>query len=124
MPPSHGEVAAKLDAIEAELRRAGLWQEAPLPDEAYDFSRAFASDTMTYAQWLQFVFVPRVRELVAAHGDFPASSSALRKPRGCVFSLVTSASSSRSGRVCFCCSTCARTDATISSSLVDIQQLL
>jgi uncharacterized protein YqcC (DUF446 family) len=75
MPPSHGEVAAKLDAIEAELRRAGLWQEAPLPDEAYDFSRAFASDTMTYAQWLQFVFVPRVRELVAAGGEFPATSS-------------------------------------------------
>ena len=68
-------MAAQLDAIEAELRRAGFWQDAPLPEEAYDFSRAFGADTMTYAQWLQFVFVPRVRELVAARGQFPASSS-------------------------------------------------
>ncbi|HUJ25765.1 MAG TPA: YqcC family protein [Myxococcales bacterium] len=75
MPPSHEAVAAQLALIEAELHRAGLWQEAPLPDEAFDFSRAFGADTMSYAQWLQFVFVPRVRELVEARGEFPASSS-------------------------------------------------
>jgi uncharacterized protein YqcC (DUF446 family) len=74
MPPSHAAVAARLDLIEAELRREGLWQEAPLPEEAYDFTRAFAADTMAFEQWLQFVFVPRVRELVAARGEFPASS--------------------------------------------------
>ena len=57
------------------MRRIGMWQEVPLPDEAYDFSRAFGADTMTYAQWLQFVFVPRVRELIDSEGDFPSSSS-------------------------------------------------
>jgi len=31
-------------------------------------------DTMTFTQWLQFVFLPRVRE-AAASGEFPNSSS-------------------------------------------------
>jgi uncharacterized protein YqcC (DUF446 family) len=75
MPPSYAAVAAQLEAIEAELHRIGLWQDAPLPDEAYDFSRAFAADSMSFAQWLQFVLLPRVRELVDSDGEFPACSS-------------------------------------------------
>ena len=31
-------------------------------------------DTMAFEQWLQFVFFPRVREMVAARGAFPPYS--------------------------------------------------
>jgi uncharacterized protein YqcC (DUF446 family) len=74
MPASPQAVAAQVDQIEAELRRIGMWQEAPLPDEAYEFNQAFAMDTMAFSQWLQFVFLPRVRSLIEEGGDFPAGS--------------------------------------------------
>jgi uncharacterized protein YqcC (DUF446 family) len=62
------------DLIEAEMRRIGYWQEQPLRPEQMQFTQAFAMDTMTFTQWLQFVFLPRVREPAAAN-EFPASSS-------------------------------------------------
>lgn len=62
------------DEIEAEMRRIGMWQEAPLRPEQLRFTQAFAMDTMTFSQWLQFVFLPRLREAIATN-IFPASSS-------------------------------------------------
>lgn len=72
--PSHEAVAEQVDAIEAEMRRIGIWQERPLDPRQLRFTRAFAADTMAFQQWLQFVFIPRVREVVAARGAFPARS--------------------------------------------------
>jgi uncharacterized protein YqcC (DUF446 family) len=55
--------AAELaDQIEAEMRRIGIWRDtAPSPN-------------MAFSQWLQFVFLLRVRDAIAAN-DLPASSS-------------------------------------------------
>lgn len=69
-----GEALRYAALIEAEMRRIGLWQEQPLRSEQMNFAWAFAMDTMTFAQWLQFVFLPRVREAAAAN-DLPSSSS-------------------------------------------------
>ena len=46
------------------------------PPEAFNFQRAFAMDTMAYSQWLQFVFIPRVRSLLENGGPWPSSSHA------------------------------------------------
>jgi uncharacterized protein YqcC (DUF446 family) len=73
--PDHRVVAAKLNEIELEMKRVGLWQEKPLAPEQYNFTSAFAMDTMTYDQWLQFVFLPRVRQIITTRGQFPESSS-------------------------------------------------
>ena len=67
-------VAHYADQIEAEIRSIGMWQSRPLQPEQLDFKQAFAMDTMTFSQWLQFIFLPRVREAAAAN-DFPSSSS-------------------------------------------------
>src|SRR5437764_8527578 len=67
-------VAHYADQIEAEMRRVGMWQTEPLRPEQLDFTKAFAMDTMTFAQWLQFIFLVRVREAIATN-DFPAGSS-------------------------------------------------
>ena len=67
-------VESKLNEIEAELKRVGFWREEPLPGEAYNFSLAFAMDTMPFAWWLEFVFIPRVREIIAEKGQFPSRS--------------------------------------------------
>ena len=67
-------VAAKLDAVEAEMKRIGMWQTEPLPPDAMDFEQAFGADKLSFQQWLQFVFIPNVRDLIATKGKFPRSS--------------------------------------------------
>jgi uncharacterized protein YqcC (DUF446 family) len=75
------------DRIEEELQKMGAWQSAPPDDAAFESETAFFADTMTLYQWLQFVLLPRVREIVAERGDFPQSSSvgtyAVRELDGC-----------------------------------------
>ena len=44
-----------------------------LPPEKASFTQAFAMDTMAFPEWLQFVFLPRVRECLET-GQFPQSS--------------------------------------------------
>src|SRR5215510_8862798 len=68
------DVARQIDRIEAEMRQVGFWQGQPIRPEQLKFKKAFAMDTMTFTQWLQFVFVPRVREAVPSN-SFPSSSS-------------------------------------------------
>jgi uncharacterized protein YqcC (DUF446 family) len=71
--PDPAAVAAAAGRIEAELRRLGWWSEDPLRPEQFEFSEAFAMDTMAFPQWLQFIFLPRVREAVDS-GEFPQGS--------------------------------------------------
>src|SRR5215216_345513 len=54
-PPTYEAVAAKIAEIESEMKRIGMWQSAPLEPERYNFTQAFAMDTMAFSQWLQFV---------------------------------------------------------------------
>jgi len=68
------EVPRYADLIEAEMRSIGYWQNQPLRPEQLQFNQAFAMDTMAFTQWLQFIFLPRVRE-AAASNQFPSSSS-------------------------------------------------
>jgi len=56
------------------MRVIGLWQDKPLEPKQLHFKKAFAMDTMTFVQWLQFVFLVRVREAVVSK-QFPSSSS-------------------------------------------------
>src|SRR5207244_12645283 len=67
-------VEQKIDEIEQEMKRIGYWRNEPLPPEMYDFHRAFAMDTMPFSYWLQFIFIPRVRSIIAERGQFPTSS--------------------------------------------------
>jgi uncharacterized protein YqcC (DUF446 family) len=81
------KAAASADRIERELRALHAWQDSPPPDSAFDSKAAFFADTMSFYQWLQFVLLPRVRAIVAAHGAFPESSEvgayAVRELDGC-----------------------------------------
>jgi uncharacterized protein YqcC (DUF446 family) len=75
MPTSlQQNVTRYADLIEAEMRDIGMWQDQPLRPEQLKFTEAFAMDTMTFSQWLQFIFLPRVREAVATN-EFPSGSS-------------------------------------------------
>lgn len=62
----HIQITSLLIDIEAELRRLQQWQsEAPSP-EALASTEPFCVDTLTFVQWLQFIFLPRMHALAAA----------------------------------------------------------
>jgi uncharacterized protein YqcC (DUF446 family) len=63
------------ERIERELRSLNAWQSEPLPKSAHDSQRAFFADTMTFYQWLQFVLLSRVREVIELCGAFPSESA-------------------------------------------------
>lgn len=69
------QVTTSIAEIEAEMKRIGYWSSEPLPEEAYEFRQAFAMDTMAFSQWLQFIFIPRVHQIIAGQGSFPANSA-------------------------------------------------
>ena len=70
----HEDAAAKADEIEAEMRRLGWWDMPEPPPAAFESRQPFFGDTMAFVQWLRFVLVPRVRQIVAEEGNFPEAS--------------------------------------------------
>lgn len=67
----HVAVASLLIDLEAVLRQRHHWQAEPLDPAALQSSEPFAVDTMTLAQWLQFIFIPRLRLLNEAGQRLP-----------------------------------------------------
>jgi uncharacterized protein YqcC (DUF446 family) len=60
----HIEIESLLIDIEAELRRLQQWQVEPPSPEALASTEPFCVDTLTLPQWLQFIFLPRMRALL------------------------------------------------------------
>lgn len=60
------EIASLLIDIEAELRRLQLWDSEAPSAAALASTEPFCVDTLSFPQWLQFIFLPRMRALIAA----------------------------------------------------------
>lgn len=69
-----GQVADSLLRIEIELRRLGLWDEEPPPPEAFQSTQPFCIDTLEFTQWVQFVFVERMKVIIENDHPLPAVS--------------------------------------------------
>lgn len=67
--------ARRVDAVEAAMREVGAW-DVPEPSPAAFAARtAFGEGHMDFAQWLRYVLIPRVRQIVADRGEFPRGSA-------------------------------------------------
>ncbi len=55
------------DLIESALKESGLWSILPPSDEALESTMPFAVDTMSFENWLQFIFLPKMRQSIATH---------------------------------------------------------
>ncbi len=53
-----------LDTLAAELANQGLWTEECPTAKQLASQEPFCIDTMTFEQWLQWVFIPKMRELL------------------------------------------------------------
>jgi uncharacterized protein YqcC (DUF446 family) len=71
MPRSHKEVEILILKLEQSLRGAKLWSSSALSIEVLQSKLPFAFDTMSFEQWLQFVFIPRMSEIVSNKSALP-----------------------------------------------------
>jgi uncharacterized protein YqcC (DUF446 family) len=65
------QVHALLIDIEAHLRQMGLWQDEPPAPEALASTQPFCIDTLGFDQWLQFIFLPKMYQLLDVGADLP-----------------------------------------------------
>ncbi|MEK6780995.1 MAG: YqcC family protein [Bacteroidota bacterium] len=70
----HTLATTKANEIEAELKRLNRWS-GPLPPEKFEDMGAFGSNTMAFEQWLQFILLPRIHQIVEEKGEFPEGSA-------------------------------------------------
>lgn len=72
--PSPDRIAEGLEIIEVALRRIDYWEfEWPDP-EALRSQQPFSVDTLTFPQWLQFVFLPQMRQILDQQRSLPSVS--------------------------------------------------
>ncbi len=57
--------------VECELRRLKVWEDERPPAEALLSTQPFAVDTLSFTQWLQFIFIPRIRNIIESEGALP-----------------------------------------------------
>lgn len=68
-------IAEVLIDIERELRQLQLWEFEMISEAALASTEPFAIDTMTFPQWLQFVFLPRLYFMLEAQLELPTNCS-------------------------------------------------
>jgi uncharacterized protein YqcC (DUF446 family) len=72
MQSMYREVNQALQALAQDLKDLELWQEQAPPPEHLASQQPFCIDTLTFSQWLQFVFLNRMQALVDGQLPLPA----------------------------------------------------
>jgi len=60
-----------LAAIEAELKQTSLWNDLKPSADALASTTPFCLDTMPFSDWLQFVFLVKMKQLVVMQMPLP-----------------------------------------------------
>ncbi|WP_434678049.1 YqcC family protein [Pseudomonas sp. R1-18] len=71
------EVAEQLLLIERELRALGWWDALPPDEHALSSVEPFCVDTLEFAQWLQWIFLPRMKIILEQDLPLPNASGIL-----------------------------------------------
>ena len=67
------QLLALLNDLEGELRDKSLWDEFVPSETALNSTVPFSIDTLTFCQWLQFVFIPKMEILVRQKLPLPTT---------------------------------------------------
>ncbi|KTC35369.1 MAG: YqcC family protein [Pseudomonas sp.] len=67
-------IAEQLLLIERELRLQGLWDDVSPSAEALASTQPFAVDTLEFEQWLQWIFLPRMKMILEQDLPLPSAS--------------------------------------------------
>ena len=69
------QLSLLLDELQQELHNQQLWQ-AEMPSQfALDGQQPFALDTLNPEQWLQWIFIPKIRFIIEQNQSLPSGFS-------------------------------------------------
>ena len=74
MTDQRTQVAELLLDLEYELRRMDRWADQPPAADAFLSQQPFCIDTMSFAEWSQFVFLQRMHSLLEEGAELPGAS--------------------------------------------------
>lgn len=66
-------VAELLLDVEVQLRRLNYWQVTAPSIEALSSGLPFSCDTLTFPQWLQFIFLRKIHNLIECSAPLPTA---------------------------------------------------
>lgn len=69
----HTQTNALLSALQDLMKESGIWQATRPSNSAFESTMPFCCDTMSFENWLQFVFIPKMRILVSNHQALPCN---------------------------------------------------
>ncbi|MEE3509489.1 MULTISPECIES: YqcC family protein [unclassified Pseudomonas] len=70
-------IAEQLLLIERELRVLGWWSDLPPSEQALASREPFSVDTLEFDQWLQWIFLPRMKVILEQDLPLPNASGIL-----------------------------------------------
>ena len=70
-------IADVLLEVEATLRTSGKWEKSRPPAAALVSAQPFCLDTLRFEQWLQWIFLPRMKQILEQNMPLPAKSGIL-----------------------------------------------
>ena len=70
-------ITEQLLLIERELRVQGWWEEVPPSSEALSSIEPFSVDTLDFHQWLQWIFLARMKHILEQDLPLPRASGIL-----------------------------------------------
>ena len=73
-PDVYAQMTDILLEVERHLRELSLWADAPPPAERLISTEPFCVDTLSFPEWLQFIFLPRMSAIIAAQMPLPSKS--------------------------------------------------
>lgn len=60
-----------LQQLESALQKFDLWQTTPPAQAAFESTEPFAIDHLNSTEWLQWIFIPRMRALCESEQPLP-----------------------------------------------------
>ncbi len=77
-------IADVLLEVEASLRTHGKWDESRPADSDLSSTTPFCLDTLKFEQWLQWIFLPRMKDTLEQTKPLPAQSAIFEYAEECL----------------------------------------
>ena len=97
MASLHQDVLRELGILQVELQTLGLWSDLAPSEEALLSTQPFCCDLMGFAEWLQWIFIPRLSYLLETKsqlphqsGIYPMAEEAFKDLEGTIKGLLSS----------------------------------
>ena len=71
---TRNQVADIILSLEAEMRRAGLWEDKSPSEEALKSTQPFCFDSLEFHQWVQWILIPKTCEIIEQDLPLPDAS--------------------------------------------------